>query len=81
MTTYVQGSGHSGWSTDVATVTLGPDGTVTGWSEGARRLLGHRAPEVVGRAAAGLLLGREAPGASGLALLRRCGTGTVTAST
>ncbi|MBO4252746.1 ATP-binding SpoIIE family protein phosphatase [Streptomyces griseorubiginosus] len=69
MATYVQGSGHSGWSTDVATVTLDRDGTVTGWSEGARRLLGHRAPEVVGRAAAELLLGRQAPGASGLALL------------
>ncbi|WP_280867819.1 SpoIIE family protein phosphatase [Streptomyces sp. SAI-127] len=41
---------------------------VTGWSEGARRLLGHRAPEVVGRAATDLLLGEGAPGATGLSL-------------
>ncbi|MFB6982163.1 SpoIIE family protein phosphatase [Streptomyces scopuliridis] len=30
-------------------------GTVTEWSEGARRLLGHRPSEIVGRPAAGLL--------------------------
>ncbi|MEU6260284.1 SpoIIE family protein phosphatase [Streptomyces sp. NPDC047043] len=65
MATFVQGNGHSGWSGDVATVTVGLDGIVTGWSEGARRLLGHRAPEVVGRAAADLLLDREAPEAAG----------------
>ncbi|MER6061526.1 SpoIIE family protein phosphatase [Streptomyces sp. NPDC001792] len=32
-------------------------GTVTGWSEGARRLTGHPAEDVVGRPAAGLLAG------------------------
>ncbi|MFI6439381.1 PAS sensor protein, partial [Streptomyces sp. NPDC050759] len=41
---------------------------VTGWSEGARRLLGHRAPEAVGRAATDLLLGEGAAGATGLFL-------------
>ncbi|MFG2127116.1 SpoIIE family protein phosphatase [Streptomyces sp. NPDC048751] len=35
-------------------------GVVTGWSEGARRLVGYRASEVVGRSAAVLLAG-EAP--------------------
>src|SRR4051795_2577515 len=68
MATFDQGNGHSGWSSDVATVTLSLDGVVTGWSEGARRLLGHRAPEVVGRTATDLLLGEGAPGATGLSL-------------
>ncbi|MFF1724429.1 ATP-binding SpoIIE family protein phosphatase [Streptomyces sviceus] len=68
MATFDQGNGHSRWSSDVATVTLGLDGVVTGWSEGARRLLGHRAPEVVGRPAADLLLGAGAPEATGLSL-------------
>ncbi|MFF7640070.1 SpoIIE family protein phosphatase [Streptomyces canus] len=68
MATFDQGNGHSGWSSDVATVTLGLDGVVTGWSEGARRLLGHRAPEVVGRPASDLLLGAGAPEATGLSL-------------
>ncbi|MDO0930999.1 SpoIIE family protein phosphatase [Streptomyces sp. DG2A-72] len=66
MATYDHGDGHCRWSVDVATVTVSLDGIVTGWSEGARRLLGYRAPEVVGRAAADLLLGREAPEAAGL---------------
>ncbi|MEU1473762.1 SpoIIE family protein phosphatase [Streptomyces sp. NPDC005760] len=68
MATFDQGNGHSGWSAEVATVTLSLDGVVTGWSEGARRLLGHRAPEVVGRAATDLLLGEGAPEATGLSL-------------
>src|SRR4051794_4527116 len=68
MASFDQGNGHSGWSSDVATVTLSLDGVVTGWSEGARRLLGHRAPEVVGRTATDLLLGEGAPGATGLSL-------------
>ncbi|MFF4503489.1 SpoIIE family protein phosphatase [Streptomyces sp. NPDC001401] len=68
MATYDQGDGHRRWSAEVATVTVSLGGIVTGWSEGARRLLGHRAPDVVGRAAADLLLGREAPQAAGLAL-------------
>ncbi|GAB2872321.1 SpoIIE family protein phosphatase [Streptomyces deserti] len=47
---------------DVATAraVIDPDGTLTEWSEGARRLLGHTAAEVVGRPAADLLAdGRE----------------------
>jgi serine phosphatase RsbU (regulator of sigma subunit)/PAS domain-containing protein len=38
-----------------ATATINEQGIVTGWSEGARRLLGFAASEVVGRPAAGLL--------------------------
>ncbi|MER5833970.1 SpoIIE family protein phosphatase [Streptomyces sp. NPDC002130] len=37
-------------------------GVVTGWSEGARRLLGYGAPEVVGRPGATLLAGEPPPG-------------------
>ncbi|MFI7408763.1 SpoIIE family protein phosphatase [Streptomyces sp. NPDC049627] len=56
--------GHSGWSPDAATATVSLEGIVTGWSEGARRLLGYRPAEVVGRAAADLLVDREATGFS-----------------
>ncbi|MEV7866547.1 SpoIIE family protein phosphatase [Streptomyces sp. NPDC088124] len=45
-----------------ARVTLDPRGIVTGWNEGARRLLGYRSSEVVGRAAAGLLATEPHPG-------------------
>ncbi|GAA1144176.1 MULTISPECIES: SpoIIE family protein phosphatase [Streptomyces violaceusniger group] len=38
----------------LATATVDDHGVVTGWSEGARRLLGYRAEEVVGRSAAEL---------------------------
>ncbi|MGV9500235.1 SpoIIE family protein phosphatase [Streptomyces sp. NPDC003642] len=38
-----------------ARAVIAADGTLTEWSEGARRLLGHTADEVVGRPAAGLL--------------------------
>lgn len=38
-----------------ARATVDPRGFVTGWSEGARRLLGYRSAEIIGRAAAGLL--------------------------
>jgi PAS domain S-box-containing protein len=69
MATYDQGSGPCGWSVDVATATVSLDGIVTGWSEDARRLLGYRAPEVVGRAAADLLLDREAPEVAGLSFI------------
>ncbi|MER5434919.1 SpoIIE family protein phosphatase [Streptomyces sp. NPDC002588] len=41
-------------------VTVDEHGTVTGWNEGAERLLGYAAPEVVGRPAAALLA--EEPG-------------------
>ena len=40
-----------------ARATVDPDGIVTGWSEGARRLLGYRPAEVIGRPAAPLLAG------------------------
>src|SRR4051812_9333671 len=41
--------------TYTATATISEQGIVTGWSEGARLLLGYEPSEVVGRAAAGLL--------------------------
>ncbi|MER5434115.1 SpoIIE family protein phosphatase [Streptomyces sp. NPDC002588] len=44
-----------------ACVTVDPQGVVTGWSTGARRLLGYRAAEVVGRPAARLLAGEPPP--------------------
>ncbi|MFD3502599.1 SpoIIE family protein phosphatase [Streptomyces sp. NPDC058676] len=40
-----------------ARATVDPHGIVTGWSRGARRLLGYRSAEVVGRPAAPLLAG------------------------
>ncbi|GHC98298.1 hypothetical protein GCM10010313_06820 [Streptomyces violarus] len=56
----------SGWSQErvdeaaTARVVVDGHGVVTGWNEGARRLLGHRAPEMVGRNAA-VLLAEPAP--------------------
>ncbi|WP_328346736.1 SpoIIE family protein phosphatase [Streptomyces violaceus] len=53
--------GPSGWSQErvdeaaTARVVVDGHGVVTGWNEGARRLLGHRAPEAVGWNAAALL--------------------------
>ncbi|MGW1626161.1 SpoIIE family protein phosphatase [Streptomyces sp. NPDC002172] len=44
-----------------ARAVIGEDGTLTEWSEGARRLLGHPADEVVGRPAALLLAGEVTP--------------------
>ncbi|MFH0172634.1 SpoIIE family protein phosphatase [Streptomyces cacaoi] len=43
-----------------ARATVDPHGIVTGWSKGARRLLGYRSAEIVGRPAA-LLLAGEPP--------------------
>ncbi|MCX4637639.1 SpoIIE family protein phosphatase [Streptomyces platensis] len=40
-------------------------GTVTGWSEGARKLLGYRPPEVVGHPVADLLINGEYPAVLG----------------
>ncbi|MCQ8191562.1 SpoIIE family protein phosphatase [Streptomyces rugosispiralis] len=40
---------------DTARATVSDDGTLTSWNEGARRLLGHPSPDVVGRPAAELL--------------------------
>ncbi|MEU3663893.1 SpoIIE family protein phosphatase [Streptomyces sp. NPDC032940] len=57
-----------------ATATLDARGTLTGWSEGARRLTGYPAEEVVGRPARDLLARELPPGAlselSGKAVLR-----------
>ncbi|MEU6196233.1 SpoIIE family protein phosphatase [Streptomyces sp. NPDC047061] len=44
-----------------ARAVIGEDGTLTEWNEGAQRLLGHPAEEVVGRSAALLLAGDVAP--------------------
>jgi PAS domain S-box-containing protein len=51
-----------------ARATVDASGTVTGWSEGARRLLGYRSGEVVGRPAADVLA--EQPPAGTLRSLR-----------
>ncbi|PBC59704.1 hypothetical protein BKI49_32315 [Streptomyces sp. Tue6028] len=62
--------------TDVVTATTDVRGRVTGWSEGARLLLGYRAEDVVGRSAVGLLA--EDVGAVGAAMAgRRSWTGHV----
>ncbi|OXY97279.1 SpoIIE family protein phosphatase [Streptomyces diastatochromogenes] len=42
-------------STYTATATIDEQGILTGWSEGAQRLLGHEASQVVGRPASALL--------------------------
>ncbi|MEO3752419.1 SpoIIE family protein phosphatase [Streptomyces sp. B6B3] len=64
------GGERAGWSEDPATAraVLDARGTVTRWSEGARRLLGYPAAEVVGRPAARLLA--EEPPAERLRSLR-----------
>ncbi|MGI5197135.1 SpoIIE family protein phosphatase [Streptomyces sp. CA-288835] len=51
-----------------ATATISPQGIVTGWSEGARRLLGYSAPEIVGHRAAELLATVGLSDATGYAL-------------
>ncbi|MGQ4414471.1 SpoIIE family protein phosphatase [Streptomyces sp. SAS_269] len=48
-------------STYTATATIDEQGILTGWSEGARRLLGHEAAAVVGRPAAALLATGDGP--------------------
>ncbi|WP_042391790.1 ATP-binding SpoIIE family protein phosphatase [Streptacidiphilus carbonis] len=48
-----------------ATATVSLQGIVTGWSEGARRLLGYSAAEAVGRAAAELLADQESGDSDG----------------
>ncbi|MFC7915139.1 SpoIIE family protein phosphatase [Streptomyces sp. NPDC057386] len=52
--------------TYTATATIDERGVLTGWSDGARQLLGHEASAVVGRPAAELLAG--SPGGVGHAL-------------
>ncbi|MFH8974764.1 SpoIIE family protein phosphatase [Streptomyces sp. NPDC017890] len=65
-----------------AVATLDAHGTVTGWSEGARRLTGYPAGEVVGRDARELLARDVPPGAlaglAGTAALRHRDGSTVT---
>ncbi|MER5178945.1 SpoIIE family protein phosphatase [Streptomyces sp. NPDC002896] len=51
-----------------ATATVGLHGIVTGWSEGAQRLLGWRAHEAVGRPAADLLAAAAPSSATGYSL-------------
>ncbi|WP_051865006.1 SpoIIE family protein phosphatase [Streptomyces griseus] len=51
---------HDDGEAGTARAVVDAHGTVTGWSEGARRLVGYEASEVVGRPAAVLLAG-EAP--------------------
>ncbi|WP_406431688.1 PAS domain S-box protein [Streptomyces sp. NBC_00631] len=53
-----------------ARAVIDEDGTLTEWNEGARRLLGHPAEEVVGRPAALLLAGDVTPRAPVGARLR-----------
>lgn len=60
-----------------ATVTVDEQGVVTGWSEGARRLLGYLPAEVVGRAAARLLADPAGEGAWREAAGRERWSGTV----
>ncbi|GAA3365801.1 SpoIIE family protein phosphatase [Streptomyces antimycoticus] len=50
---------------DLATATVDDHSVVTGWSEGARRLLGYRAEDVVGRAAGELRAERTVGDAAG----------------
>ncbi|MFF3766510.1 SpoIIE family protein phosphatase [Streptomyces sp. NPDC001922] len=60
---------HSGCSIDVPMAIISVGGMVTGWSEGARQLLGYGAQEVVGHPASDLLINREFPEAAGLCLI------------
>ncbi|MEU8438062.1 SpoIIE family protein phosphatase [Streptomyces sp. NPDC029216] len=57
-----QETGAPGGAAYTATATIGEDGVVTEWSEGARRLLGYAPSEVVGGPAARLLAGAGVPG-------------------
>ncbi|MEV8460086.1 MULTISPECIES: SpoIIE family protein phosphatase [Streptomyces] len=57
--------------TYTATATIDERGVLTGWSEGARQLLGHEASAVVGRPAAELLAGSPEGVARALAGRRR----------
>ncbi|TPQ20876.1 ATP-binding SpoIIE family protein phosphatase [Streptomyces sporangiiformans] len=59
---------RSAHSPEPATATVSPEGVVTGWSEGARRLLGYHASDVVGRTAADLLATVELSDAIGYTL-------------
>lgn len=60
-----------------AVALIGRDGTVAAWSEAAAGLLGHRADEVVGRPALGLLAPGAAPCDGGAGDFPRRWSGTV----
>ncbi|WP_200305204.1 ATP-binding SpoIIE family protein phosphatase [Streptomyces adelaidensis] len=60
-----QAPSHYAYSSGAATATISPEGIVTGWSEGARRLLGYGAGDVLGRAAAELIDSYDAYDARG----------------
>jgi PAS domain S-box-containing protein len=64
-----QALSHYACSADAATATISPRGIVTGWSEGARRLLGYRASDVVGHSAADLLATADVSRAAGFSLI------------
>ncbi|WP_448332898.1 SpoIIE family protein phosphatase [Streptomyces sp. DSM 41534] len=55
----------------LATATMDSHGVVTGWSEGAQRLLGYRPEEIVGRAVTELWAGQTAAEAVGRCLAGR----------
>ncbi|MFD8095411.1 ATP-binding SpoIIE family protein phosphatase [Streptomyces malaysiensis] len=55
----------------LATATMDSHGVVTGWSEGAQRLLGYRPEEIVGRAVTELWAGETAAEAVGRCLAGR----------
>lgn len=61
MATSVGETGHSGWLNHVPMAIISVGGTVTGWSEGARKLLGYRPPEVVGHPVSDLLINGGTP--------------------
>ncbi|WP_432092723.1 SpoIIE family protein phosphatase [Streptomyces sp. bgisy100] len=60
---------HSGWSIDVPMAIISVGGKVTGWSEGARQLLGYGASEVVGHPVSDLLINKDSPEVAGLCLI------------
>ncbi|WP_438493155.1 SpoIIE family protein phosphatase [Streptomyces asiaticus] len=64
----------------LATATVDDHGVLTGWSEGARRLLGYRAEEVVGRPAAELRAEPTAGGSGGETAAGDSGGGTAPGS-
>ncbi|MFC9128185.1 SpoIIE family protein phosphatase [Streptomyces sp. NPDC057099] len=69
MTSYPREAGHSRWSIGDPLAIINAQGTVTGWSERARQLLGYHPPEVVGHSAADLLIVGKFPKVAGLSLI------------
>ncbi|MGW3012857.1 SpoIIE family protein phosphatase [Streptomyces sp. NPDC001219] len=69
MATSVGENGHPGWSNHVPMAIISVGGKVTGWSEGARKLLGYDPPEIVGHPVSDLLINGEYPEVAGPCLL------------